>query len=138
VTARLGWQVDPEHRDSAVLVQAWVDFLNGGSEEAMRRAHAVDFVDHDPHPSFAGTIDGVINSTEMLRRDGLAVQFGLVDLFAVGDRIAYRVGAKGTQRNGAGISVEIFTLANTGIFRVEDGVLAERWGAWSYTQLGQS
>ena len=111
-------------------------------QRRVRRGHAsrpaVDFVDHDPHPSFAGTIDGVINSTEMLRRDGLAVQFGLVDLFAVGDRIAYRVGAKGTQRNGAGISVEIFTLANTGIFRVEDGVLAERWGAWSYTQLGQS
>lgn len=119
------------------LVEGWVDFLNEGAPATASATLSPSFVDHDPVPGHEGTFAGTVRAAERLRSDELSVAFTLEDCFGHADRVAFRVSAFGTVRDDTGAAVEMFMLSCAGVFRIEDGLLRERWGAWAYLPVSR-
>jgi predicted ester cyclase len=102
--------------------------LNAGDRSALREVMAPTFRDH--HPSFdTDGLDAYLGAVDAARAD-LDLRADLKEVFAVGDRIVTRVSLTGTHRGivlgrpATGRPVHWSTIE---VWRVENGLLAERW-----------
>lgn len=128
-----GAAVTPD-ANKALLRRLFEDVLPAGDPAAARELVTPDFVDHDPlpgQPPGADAIEFVVSTLHGSWRDP---RFTVHDLLAEGDRVVIRWTLRGTNigpmfgRPPTGEPAEQTAII---IFRIEDGRLAERWGAFS-------
>lgn len=126
--------------DRIGLVNTFVDrILNEHRREVLHELFAANFVDHNPvlfgdHPSgipIQGSLTTMYTMIEALDHPSADLTFHLEDVFAVGDRVAYRLFGSG-EVEGAAVPVTLL-CESVGIFRIENAQLAERWGPVSVT-----
>lgn len=121
--------------DRSGLVGAFVRrVLNDHAREAIHELFTPNFVDH--HPLFVGdnhsgvpvkgSLATMHSMVEALDHSSTDLTFHLEDVFAAGDRVAYRLFGSG-QVEGPDVPVTLL-CESVGIFRIENDRLAERWG----------
>lgn len=127
--------------------------LNAHDLDAVGRLMVKRYRDHSPlyldpflKPEPGGHFVEVEQIVKFLSRDEIDIRFTLEDIFTVNDRVAYRIFGEGiigldslgvefigppsALPAGALLGTELHVSYQcVGIFRVEGGQLAERWGA---------
>lgn len=117
------------------LVDRLVAAINASDLDALDGLYAPDYVDHDPLPGQPSGLEGVRAGLAMLVSPAVTPRFFLEDVFAVDDRVAYRifgsweVAPEFVFEQGLGTRPTM-QLHGVGIFRCRVGRLAERWGHW--------
>jgi steroid delta-isomerase-like uncharacterized protein len=109
------------------------DVIPAGDAEAMRTLFVDDFVDHDPLPGQPAGADGAIYVVRTMHGAHPDLRFTIDDLVAEGDRVVISWTLRGTNTGpmlGRPPTGEPVELAAMVIFRIEEGLIAERWAAW--------
>ena len=127
----------------------WVEsYLNRHDRDVIPSIFTPNFKDHDPirvptlahpgSPAFRHATDYLESVVTFLASDAVDVVFTLEDAFAVEDRAAYRLFGEGTvgagrRSNGTRSALALteavhITYQSVGMFRIEAGRFAERWG----------
>jgi steroid delta-isomerase-like uncharacterized protein len=130
-----GAGTDPatQQANKALIRRVFEEVIPAGDATAMRDLMAPDFLDHDPLPGQpAGAAGGeyVVSTMHTAHPD---LRFTIDDLIAEGDRVTIRWTLRGTNtgpmlgRPPTGQPVELAAIV---IFRVADGMIAERWAGW--------
>lgn len=133
--------------DSVDLMHRWVElYLNGHHLDVIPRLFTTDYHDpipvpatKDPHTPTAPLAMNYLRAiATFLASETVDVAFTLEDAFAVEDRLAYRLFGEGTvglarQSSGLGSEPSLtdavhITYQSVGMFRLQRGKLAERWG----------
>jgi steroid delta-isomerase-like uncharacterized protein len=119
--------------NKALVRRVFEELIPAGDPAAMRDVLAPDFLDHDPLPGQpAGAAGGeyVVTTMHTAQPD---LRFTIDDLVAERDRVAIRWTLHGTNtgpllgRPPTGKPVELAAIV---VFRIADGMIAERWAAW--------
>jgi predicted ester cyclase len=104
-----------------------------GDAAGMRGLVTPDFLDHDPLPGQPAGAAGAEYVVATMHGAHPDLRFSIDDLVAEGDRVVIRWTLRGTNtgplfgRPPSGLPVE---LAAVVIFRIADGLIAERWAGW--------
>jgi len=119
--------------NKALVRRVFEELIPAGDPAAMRAVLAPDFLDHDPLPGQpAGAAGGeyVVTTMHTAQPD---LRFTIDDLVAERDRVAIRWTLRGTNtgpllgRPPTGKPVELAAIV---VFRIADGLIAERWAGW--------
>jgi steroid delta-isomerase-like uncharacterized protein len=96
-----------------------------------------EFVEHELVPGIPPTRDGLKQKYDLLRGGCPDLRFTVEELLSVDARVAARVTVRGCNSGpfmGRAPSGRSFAAATVGIFRIDDGKIAEHWGV--FDQLG--
>jgi steroid delta-isomerase-like uncharacterized protein len=119
--------------NKALVRRVFEELIPAGDPAAMRAVLAPDFLDHDPLPGQpAGAAGGeyVVTTMHTAQPD---LRFTIDDLVAERDRVTIRWTLQGTNtgpllgRPPTGKPVELAAIV---VFRIADGLIAERWAGW--------
>jgi steroid delta-isomerase-like uncharacterized protein len=119
--------------NKALVRRVFEELIPAGDPAAMRVVLAPDFLDHDPLPGQpAGAAGGeyVVTTMHTAQPD---LRFTIDDLVAERDRVTIRWTLQGTNtgpllgRPPTGKPVELAAIV---VFRIADGLIAERWAGW--------
>ena len=119
--------------NKALVRRVFEELIPAGDPAAMRAVLAPDFLDHDPLPGQpAGAAGGeyVVTTMHTAQPD---LRFTIDDLVAERDRVTIRWTLHGTNtgpllgRPPTGKPVELAAIV---VFRIADGLIAERWAGW--------
>jgi steroid delta-isomerase-like uncharacterized protein len=119
-------------RNKAIVRSIFEDGLNRGEVEAIARLTAPDFIDHDIHVE-----TGVSGGPEDMRQALIAIRRGFPDIYvtieqiiAEDDTVVVRNTWRGThlgEFNGIPASGRPVEISGIVIWRIVDGLIAERW-----------
>jgi predicted ester cyclase len=119
--------------NKALVRRVFEQVIPSGDAATMRTLFTPDFLDHDPLPGQPPGSDGaefVVNTMHGAHPD---LRFTIPDLIAEGDRVTIRFILHGTNtgpllgRQPTGLPVEYSAIV---IFRIAEGLIAERWAGW--------
>ena len=104
--------------------------LNKGNFNVIDELFAEDFVDRYPVPGETPNKEGFKIATASLRKTSPDMHWGLEDIIAEGDKVAYRFIMQGTDKGGYGgmpPTGKKVDFAGVGILRFANGKVIERW-----------
>jgi steroid delta-isomerase-like uncharacterized protein len=119
--------------NKAVIRRVFEAVIPAGDATAMRDLVVADFLDHDPLPGQPAGLEGAEYVVSTMHGAHPDLRFTIDDLVAEGDRVTIRWTMRGTNsgpmfgRPASGQAVELAAIV---IFRLADGMIAERWAAW--------
>jgi predicted ester cyclase len=125
------------------LVRRWIDeVVNAGNPGSIHQLARSDLVNHVPRQGPG--LEGVQEILDILRGAFPDVHFTAEAMIADGDKVAVRFTITGTHTNLVVQDVpptgKRFAFSGIQIFRVQDGQIAESWGAYDelglYQQIG--
>lgn len=107
------------------------EIINGGRYELIPEVFDSAYIDHSAPPGAPGGLGGVEAVFRMFRGGFPDVHFDINVMLAEGDKVATRVSGSGTNDGafmGTPPSGSVAHWGSHGIFRVDDGRIAEHWG----------
>ena len=118
--------------NKAISRRFYQEVFSRGDLDVADSLLAADCVDHNPPgPGFSPGREGVKQVVTMLRAAVPDLKVTVEDQIAEGDKVASRLTVRGTQQ-GELMSVpptgKSITVGLVDIFRIEDGLILERWG----------
>ncbi|WP_455356981.1 ester cyclase [Streptomyces sp. SYSU K217416] len=119
--------------NKALIRRIFEEVIPGGDAATMRRLFAPEWVDHDPLPGQPAGRDGAAFVVSTMHTAHPDLRFTIDDLVAESDRVVIRWTLRGTNtgpmlgRPATGQPVELAAIV---IFRIADGLIAERWAGW--------
>ncbi len=119
--------------DGLATVQAFYeaanDTLRTGDSAALDRILAPDLVEHAVRPGLPPGRDGFIQYLARLRAAQPTLRFEVEAVLANGDLVSARVTARAPASNAPldGLASDAGTWTGVDVFRVVDGLVAERW-----------
>jgi steroid delta-isomerase-like uncharacterized protein len=125
-----------ETQDATDVFRWVVDALNDRNFDRFAELHTEDVVLHDHGEEFHG-VDAAVEHEQALYEAFPDMEYTIEDILTENDRIAGRWRVTGThEREFEGIppTDEAIDIPASGIFRVEDGKIAEVW--LTYDRLG--
>ena len=143
--------------DRATISRIYEEVFNAGKLEQADTLIAAEYIDHNPiGPGGKSGIEGFKQTVKALRFAFPDLHFKVQQMIVNGDTVVTRTTMHGTHKNsfmGLDPTDKSVTVAGFDIFRIADGVVAERWGtldgltlmqqmevfipmAWQYTLLG--
>lgn len=146
-----------EAEDQAIIARIYEEVFNMGKLEQINTLIAVDYIDHNPiGPGGESGIEGFKQTVRALRFAFPDLHFRVEEMLVNGDKVTTRTTMKGTHKNsflGIDPTNEQVTVTGFDIYRIANGMVAERWGtldglalmqqinvfvpmAWQYTLLG--
>ena len=144
-------------RAYSVVSRIYEEVLNAGKIEQADTLIAAEYIDHNPIGLGGKSgIEGFKQTVRALRFAFPDLRFTVDQMIVNGDQVVTRTTMQGTHKNsfmGVDPTGKPVTVSGFDIFRVADGVVAERWGtldgltlmqqidvlipmAWQYTLLG--
>ena len=144
-------------RAYSVVSRIYEEVLNAGKIEQADTLVAAEYIDHNPIGLGGKSgIEGFKQTVRALRFAFPDLRFTVDQMIVNGDQVVTRTTMQGTHKNsfmGVDPTGKPVTVSGFDIFRVADGVVAERWGtldgltlmqqidvfipmAWQYTLLG--
>ena len=146
-----------EADNQTTISRIYEEIFNTGRLEQADTLLAVDYIDHNPiGPGGESGIAGFKQTVRALRFAFPDLHFRVEEMLVNGDKVTTRTTMKGTHKNsflGIEPTNEQVTVTGFDIYRIADGLVAERWGtldglalmqqinvfiprAWQYTLLG--
>lgn len=133
--------MDGRERNKAVVLAA-LEAADAGDLEAVKACFAPDYVDHS---LCLGSRNGSDREAGMATLREFAAAFSslrhtVLDLIAEGDRVVLRVSATGTHQvevRGIAATGRRVTMTQTVIYRLDDGLIVERWVDGAQSVLDQ-
>lgn len=143
-------------RTHSTVSRIYEEVFNTGQLDQVNTLIAAEYIDHNPiGPGGESGISGFKQTVRALRFAFPDLRFTVQQMMVNGDTVVTRTTMKGTHKNnfmGLDPTDKPVTISGFDIFRVEDGVVAERWGtldgltlmqqldvfiprAWQYTLL---
>jgi predicted ester cyclase len=122
-----------EETNKAIARRVFEEVIPAGDVVTMRSLFTTDFLDHDPLPGQPPGADGVEYVVRTMQGAHPDLRFTIDDLLAEGDRVAVRWTLHATNtgpllgREPTGLPVEYAAIV---IFRIANGLIAERWAGW--------
>jgi predicted ester cyclase len=119
--------------NKALVRRVFEEVIPAGDAVTMRALFVPDFLDHDPLPGQPRGADGAAYVVRTMHGAHPDLRFTVDDLVAEGDRVIIRWTLRATNtgalfgRQPSGAPVEYAAIV---IFRIADGLIAERWAAW--------
>ena len=141
----------------SVVSRIYEEVLNKGELDQVDTLIAAEYIDHNPvGPGGKSGIEGFKQTVRALRFAFPDLRISVEQMIVNGDQVVARTTMRGTHKNsfmGVDPTGKPITVSGFDIFRVADGVVAERWGtldgltlmqqidvfipmAWQYTLLG--
>jgi predicted ester cyclase len=119
--------------NKALVRRVFEEVITSGDAATMRTLVMPDFLDHDPLPGQPPGADGAEYVVRTMHGAHPDLRFTVDDLIAEGDRVTIRWTLHATNtgplfgREPTGLPVEYAAIV---IFRIADGLIAERWAGW--------
>jgi predicted ester cyclase len=119
--------------NKSLIRRVFEEVIPSGDAASMRELFSEDFLDHDPMPGQPPGADGAEYVVSTMHTAHPDLRFTIDDLVAEGDRVTIRWTLHATNtgalfgREPTGRPVEYAAIA---IFRLADGLIAERWAGW--------
>jgi predicted ester cyclase len=119
--------------NKALVRRVFDEVIPAGDAATMRMLFTPDFLDHDPLPGQPPGADGVEYVVKTMHEAHPDLRFAIADLIAEGDRVTIRWTLRATNTGPlfgqvpTGLPVEYAAIV---IFRIADGLIAERWAGW--------
>ncbi len=119
--------------NKALVRRVFEQVIPSGDAASMRTMFAPDFLDHDPLPGQPPGSDGAVFVVHTMHDAHSDLRFTIADLIAEGDRVTIRFILHGTNtgpllgREPSRLPIEYSAIV---IFRIADGLIAERWAGW--------
>ena len=141
----------------SVVSRIYEEAFNMGQLDKVDTLIAAEYIDHNPiGPGGESGIAGFKQTVRALRFAFPDLRFTVQQMIVNGDTVVTRTTMEGTHKNsfmGLDPTDKPVTISGFDIFRIDDGVVAERWGtldgltlmqqldvfiprAWQYTLLG--
>ena len=118
--------------NKAILRRLFEEFASKGDESVVDELFARDFVDHNPQgPNIPPGPEGVKQLFAGRRAAFPDMIVTVEDQVAEGDIVVNRLTVTGTHQGefmGIPATGKSISMGAIGIFRIEDGKIAERWG----------
>ncbi|MFE7135950.1 ester cyclase [Streptomyces sp. NPDC057638] len=120
-----------EQRNKRIIRRVFDEFVNGGDFSVVEEIYRTDMVDHQPLPGAPEGLAGVRYTVAGLRAGFPDLHVTIEDMSAHGDHVAIHNTWRGTHLG------DFLGLAPTGraiesrgvvVWRLADGLIAERWG----------
>lgn len=118
--------------NKAIVRRIFEDGLNRGEVEAVAARTAPDFFDHDIHveTGISGGPEDMSEALVAIRRGFPDIHVTIEDIVAEGDKVAVRNTWRGTHEgefNGISATGRRIEITGTVIWRITNGMIAERW-----------
>ena len=119
-------------RAYSVVSRIYEEVLNKGELDQVDTLIAAEYIDHNPiGPGGKSGIEGFKQTVRALRFAFPDLHFNVEQMIVNGDQVVTRTTMQGTHKNsfmGVDPTDKQVTVSGFDIFRVADGVVAERWG----------
>lgn len=143
--------------DRGTISRIYEEAFNTGQLDQVDTLIAAEYIDHNPiGPGGESGIEGFKQTVKALRFAFPDLYFTVEEIIVNGDTVVARTTMQGTHKNsfmGVDPTEKQVTVSGFDIFRITDGLVAERWGtldgltlmqqldifipmAWQYTLLG--
>ncbi len=143
--------------DRAAVTRIYEEVFNTGELGQVDTLIAAEYIDHNPiGPGGKSGIEGFKQTVRALRFAFPDLRFTVEEMIVNGDKVVTRTTMQGTHQNNfmqVDPTDKQVTVTGFDIYRIADGVVAERWGtldgltlmqqmavvdpmAWQYTLLG--
>ena len=144
-------------RTHSTVSRIYEEVFNTGELDQVDTLIAAEYIDHNPiGPGGESGIEGFKQTVRALRFAFPDLKFSVQQMIVNGDTVVTRTTMEGTHQNsfmGLDPTDKPVAISGFDIFRIDDGVVAERWGtldgltlmqqmdvfipkAWQYTLLG--
>lgn len=144
-------------RTHSTVSRIYEEVFNTGQFEQIDTLIAAEYIDHNPiGPGGESGIEGFKQTVRALRFAFPDLRFTVQQMIVNGDTVVTRTTMEGTHKNsfmGLDPTEKPVTISGFDIFRIDDGLVVERWGtldgltlmqqmdvfipkAWQYTLLG--
>lgn len=144
-------------RTSSIVSRIYEEVFNTGQLDQVDTLIAAEYIDHNPiGPGGESGIEGFKQTVRALRFAFPDLRFTVLQMIVNGDTVVTRTTMEGRHKNsfmGLDPTDKPVTISGFDIFRIDNGVVAERWGtldgltlmqqldvfipkAWQYTLLG--
>lgn len=117
--------------NKAIVREVFEQIINEREFDRFLELTAEHYTDHSNPPTFMPTRDGTLLAWRMMARSFPDLRVDIVDIVAEDDRVAVRVQTTGSHAGAFGpfgASGAKLDFESTMFWRIEDGLITERWG----------